>query len=319
MSMFATNGVTLRQIRAFIAVSKVGSFTQAADMIGLTQPALTSCVRQLEEQIGVALFDRTTRRVELTIFGEEFLPAAERIVRELETSMQALHALHSGRRGHVSLTSIGSIASSLLPLALGNFKAQHPEVGIELSEDHSEGVRRKVLEGEAEFGLSGVTEPVVDVDARPFFRDRIGLFCRRDHPLAQVGEPLTWSRVNGLEILNMGYEAQIRTVAEVEPDVALTLSTPTYKVRNTLAIVAMLREGRVVAALPNLSVPRSELSDIVFRPLSRPSLHREIYLCQHVRTRLSAAATALIAMIRDSAVAAGADVHPLVEPAKLAV
>ena len=311
MAAFTTNGITLRQIRAFIAVAKAGSFTHAAEMVNLSQPALTSCVRQLEEQIGVPLFERTTRRVEMTSYGTEFLPAAERIVRDLEASMQTLEAMHSGRVGRVSMASIASIASSLLPLTLAAFKARFPKVGIEISEDHSEGIRRKVFEGEAEFGLSGVTEPVVDVDARPFFRDRVGLFCRNDHPLAQSSEPLTWSDMSGLEILNMGFETQIRSVAEVLPDVANTLASPTYKVRNTLAIVSMLREGRMVAALPNLSIPRSELTDIVFRPLTGPILHREVFLCQHVRTKLSASANAFISLIRESAAAAGADLHPL--------
>lgn len=308
--MFTTNGITLRQIRAFIAVAKAGSFTHAADMVGLTQPALTSCVRQLEELIGVPLFERTTRRVETTRYGLEFLPIAERIVRDLETSMQALQALHSGHRGQVKMASIASIASSLLPHALAAFKSRYPDVGIEISEDHSEGIRRKVLEGEVEFGLSGITEPVAEVEAKPFFKDRIGLFCHRDHELAQARGPIGWSEMNGREILNMGYEAQIRAVAETFPDIALSLSTSPYKVRNTLAIVAMLRGGRMVAALPYLSVPRSELTDIVFRPLAQPSLDRAIYLCRHVRTQMSASATALIAMIRDSALAAGAEPNP---------
>ena len=255
MSGFAVSGVTLRQIRAFIAVAKIGSFTRAADAIALSQPALTTCIRQLEDQIGVSLFERTTRRVELTAYGMEFLPAAERVVRELDNAMSSLKAISTGRIGRVSMASIGSIASSLLPHALASFKNKYPLVGVDIGEDHSEGVRRKVFEGEAEFGLSGITEPFAEVEATPFFSDPIGVFCRADHPLAAVERPLRWADLSGREILNMGHETQIRSVAEYAPEVAIRLSSTAYKVRNTHTLIALLQQGGTIAALPRLSLP----------------------------------------------------------------
>jgi LysR family transcriptional regulator, carnitine catabolism transcriptional activator len=315
MSGLPVTGVTLRQIRAFIAVAKIGSFTRAADTIGLSQPALTACIRQLEDQLGVPLFDRTTRHVELTMFGSDFLPSAERIVRELDSAMMSLKAIGAGQSGRVSMASIGSIASSLLPRALASFKEKYPLVGVDVSEDHSEGVRRKVLESEAEFGLSGMTEPVPDVEAIPFFSDPIGLFCREDHPLAALERPLRWSDLSGLEILNMGHEAQIRSVAEHAPDVAILLSSTTYKVRNPHALVALLQQGNAIAAMPRLSIPDNKQEGWIFRTLSSPTLNREIFLCRHRRTTLSPSAKGLIAAIRDSAEVAGAT---LVESIELA-
>jgi DNA-binding transcriptional LysR family regulator len=265
----------------------------------------------LEEQIGISLFDRTTRRVELTTYGAAFLPVAERIIRDLESSMTAMRAMHDGSGGRVSMASIGSIASSLLPLALESFKANYPDVDIEVGEDHSEGVRRKVLEGEIEFGLSGVSDPIQDVEARPFFADPVGVFCRIDNPLARIDKRLCWADLNGMEIFNMGYDTHIRTVADVAPDIALTLSSTSYKIRNALTALSLIHGSGIVAALPRLAIPSGASNDIIFLPLCEPEIHREIFLCRHVRTTLSAAALALIASISSSAQQAGATLHPM--------
>ncbi|MFK8253033.1 LysR family transcriptional regulator [Ancylobacter terrae] len=309
MSVGSANGVTLRQIRAFISVARFGAFTRAAEAIGLSQPALTTCIRHLEEQLGVALFERTTRRVELTACGSDFLPAAERIVRELDGAMSSLRAIHAGQGGRVTMASIASIASSVLPEALAAFKARYPNVGVDVGEDHSEGVRRKVLEGEAEFGLSGAsTFEVPEIVTELLFSDPIGLFCRADHPLARLDRPLRWEDLSGQEIFNMGYETQIRSVAAVVPDVAIQLSSTAYKVRNTHSVMALIRQNDVIAALPLLSIPRSSLGELVFRPLTEPQLRRDILLCRLERTVLSVASRQLIAALLNSAEAAGAGV-----------
>ncbi|WP_201274232.1 LysR substrate-binding domain-containing protein [Microvirga brassicacearum] len=175
-------------------------------------------------------------------------------------------------------------------------------------------VRRKVFEREAEFGLSGMTEPVAEVEASPFFSDPIGVFCRADHPLAAVERPLCWADLSGREILNMGHETQIKSVAEYAPDVAIRLSSTAYKVRNTHTLIALLQRGGTIAALPRLSLPAGTHDDWVFRSLTEPAIDREIFLCRHRRTTLTASARALIAAIRDSAEIAGATLIEKCEP-----
>ena len=104
----------------------------------------------------------------------------------------------------------------------------------------------------------------------------------------------------------MGYETQIRSVAAVVPDVAIQMSSTAYKVRNTHSVAALIKQNDVIAALPLLSIPPSLLGDLVFRPLTEPQLRRDVFLCRHERTALSPAARRLVAVILDSAEAAGA-------------
>ena len=111
MSLKAASTVNLRHIRAFLAVAQLASFTRAADRLSLSQPALTICIRQLEDLVGVALFNRTTRRVRLTKAGEDFLPTAERLIHDFEAAIDDVRAIAERRHGRVSLATISLIAT----------------------------------------------------------------------------------------------------------------------------------------------------------------------------------------------------------------
>ena len=309
MDANAAQNITLRQIRAFIAVAREHSFTRAAEAVHLTQPALTSCIRQLEDRVGVTLFDRTTRQVTLSRYGEAFLPTAERIVHDLVAALAEVRGLQGGTMGKVAIATVPSIASSIMPRSLAAFSALHPKLGISLTEDHSEGVRRKVQEGEADFGFSGVTEPFADIDAIPMFYDMVGLFCHADDPLSKLDRPLVWADLAGREIFNMGYQTQIKEIIDVVPELEISFSQTAYRVRNTLTTLSMIRSRDAIAALPKLSIPPEALTDVVYLPLAGPELRRDIYLCRRIRTVLPGASLRLIEEIRGIAAETGATLY----------
>ena len=93
--------VTLRQIQAFLAVAELGTFTKAAERLHMAQPALSQLVRDLEQALGIRLFDRTTRRVELTEGGREFQGASAKIVHDLDLAIQNANDLAERRRGRI--------------------------------------------------------------------------------------------------------------------------------------------------------------------------------------------------------------------------
>lgn len=307
MSSGAAQAITLRQLRAFAAVARERSFTRAAEILHLTQPALTSCIRQLEDRVGSSLLDRTTRQVRVNRFGEALLPRIERLLNELDLGLEEVRSLREGSSGVIALATLPSIASSIMPQSVARYSQLLPGVGITMAEDHSEGVRRRVLEGEADFGLSGiVTEAFPDVVAEPLFYDTIGLFCHADHRLTRLERPVKWADLAGEEIFNMGYQTQIQEILDVVPELAISLSQTAYRVRNPLTTLSMIRSQRGIAALPRLSIPADALTDVVFRPLTGPELRREIFLCRRTGSMLTTAAQALIGEIVQSAVLAGA-------------
>src|SRR6188508_2060428 len=112
---------TLRQLRAFVSVARLGSFTRAARVLEISQPALTVQIRQLEEALGVRLLDRSTRSVSLSQVGREFVPVLERILDEINTFTSDARELTAGKRGLVTVAALPSICASLLPDAVAQF------------------------------------------------------------------------------------------------------------------------------------------------------------------------------------------------------
>lgn len=309
MPSSAALSITLRQIRAFVALAEEGSFTRAAEKMSLTQPALTNCIRQLEDHIGNPLFDRTTRQVQLNEYGRAFRSPAERILRDLDQSLQILQDIQAGSAGAISLATVPSIASSILPFALAEFARRFPAMGISLSEDHSEGVRRKVFEGEVQIGLSGQSDAIDGLDEIPLFSDNIGLFCLATHPLASLDRPLCWADLAGREIFNMGYQTQIQSVIDVVPELEISLSQTSYKVRNVMSTISLMRSRNALATLPLLSIPKEAQTDVVFRPLHDPVLRRDVYLCKRSDRQISPAARVLVSLICSAAERSGAILH----------
>jgi len=99
------NNTSIRHIRAFLAVARDGSFTRAAESLHLTQSTLTGTIKQLEEQAGLTLFDRTTRQVLLSGEGERFLPVAERLLSDFDTAMTDLRAVAEQQQGQVGIAA----------------------------------------------------------------------------------------------------------------------------------------------------------------------------------------------------------------------
>src|SRR5215831_8633209 len=110
--------VDLRRVRSFVTVARLRSFTRAAKILHVSQPALTVQIRSLEQHLKARLLDRTSRSVELTRAGSELLPRFERLLREAETLMTDLRDATSNSRGIVRLAALPSIASSILPDAI---------------------------------------------------------------------------------------------------------------------------------------------------------------------------------------------------------
>src|SRR3954463_12192752 len=126
--------VSLRQLRAFLAVARLGSFTRAAALLHLTQPALTVQIRQLEQVLGVRLLDRTTRSAEPTRVGEELAHALGPLLADLDAGLAGVRDLAARRRGLVRLAALPSVASTLLPTAIARLQARNPGIRVQMRE-----------------------------------------------------------------------------------------------------------------------------------------------------------------------------------------
>lgn len=189
----------LKAVRQFIAVVEEGSLRQAAQRLGVSQPALTKAVRRLEDETGVRLLDRSTSGVRLTAYGEAFLRHGRMLQATFAHASSELRALSSGAAGRVSVGAGPSWHRTLLPRAIILFRADHPQVRVTVRHGEDLGLKAMLREGRLDFVLTALPEPGTDddLDCRPLIHDPYRLFAKADHPLQRrpglpLAELLAW-------------------------------------------------------------------------------------------------------------------------------
>jgi DNA-binding transcriptional LysR family regulator len=142
----------IRQLSAFVAVAEEGAFTRAAERLGIVQPAVSQAVRRLEDELGIVLFERSSRRVTVTGAGEAFLPHARAVLGRLDDAARVASELAAGRGGVVRLaTALG--APELVHALLAEHRAAHPGVRVELRRSRRSPKLQAVLDGETDVAL----------------------------------------------------------------------------------------------------------------------------------------------------------------------
>lgn len=292
--------VTLKHLQAFVAVAEEGSFTRASQRLALSQPALTIQINQFEEQLGIKLFDRTTRRVNLTGSGEEFLPTARRLLEDFRNSVAEIRAVAERRRGRVSVAALPSIAMKVMPQVVARFTSMYPGVAVHLHDANSSGVQRRVRRNEVDFGLASMWEPDQDLEFAKVVRDPFGLVCRSDHPLAASTEPIAWRDLAETTFLGLAPDTGIRPLLYKVDDLPDNVRAPQFEMSNIATLEGMLAAGIGVSALPRLTVPDHHRADLVFRRLCEPGVTREICLITRRGRSLSPAAESMRELILET-------------------
>jgi DNA-binding transcriptional LysR family regulator len=204
-----------RQLAAFCAVVDRKSFSQAAERLGVTQPAVSLQVRALEERLGRQLLDRSGRRVEPTEAGKRLYRRAQRI---LQLEEQLLEDVAAGEGGPLTGTlAIGASTgpgAHLVPLLLCEFQREHPDLRVALSIWDTYAVIERVAEREVELGVVGARRPNRSLVFEPLTHDEIVLAVPPGHPAA--GGELSVEDLGELTLLVMQEGAGVRQVVEEE-------------------------------------------------------------------------------------------------------
>lgn len=291
--------ITVKHLRAFTSVARLTSFTRAAEELALSQPALTMAIRQLEDIVGASLFDRTTRRVTPTPEGSDFLPTAERLLREFDGALQEIRAAVRKRRGHVGIASVHSVATRILPAALREFTDAHPDVSLHLRDGNSTDVRRRVRENEVDIGIGGADGDGAELDFAPLFRDQMGLLARADHPLFRISRPLTWKDLAEHDFLGLAGDTGTRPILLKVPNLPPSVMSPRYEVSNNSTLKAMLEAGLGVTAVAALTGLVHKSDPLQFHTLSGPVTWRTVHLITRQGRTLSRAAGSIAALVAE--------------------
>jgi len=171
-------------IEAFVAVAESGGFTRAADVLHLSQPALSRRIALIEHELGQAVFERGRRGARLTDAGRIFLPHAQAALACLRDGAAAVRALEHGAAGSLTLAIVGTLASTGLAERLGRFRDANPALRVLLRTGNSTEVSALVRRGEAALGLRYFADPAADMVSRDLYREELVVVAPAGHRLA---------------------------------------------------------------------------------------------------------------------------------------
>jgi len=204
-----------RQLAAFCAVVERRSFSQAAERLGVTQPAVSLQVRALEKRLGTQLLDRSGRRVEPTEAGVRLYRGAQRLLSLEEQLLDELAGEGEGElAGELQLGASTGPAAIVVPLLLCEFQRAHPGVKISLTVSDTQSVVERVAARELELGIVGASRRHRAVRFEPFFDDEVILACPPGHPFA--GRTITLEELRGDSLIVMQEGAGVRQIVEDE-------------------------------------------------------------------------------------------------------
>ena len=291
----------LRQLAGFVAVARCGSFSAAARELAMTQPAFSQLIRQLEDAVGVRLFERTTRKVELTEAGTRFLAMVQRPLDDLEHAHVSMRDMASGRRGRIAFASLPSAAFAVATTALARFKAEHPGIHVRLIEAQNLDIVEKVLAREIDFGIGTLDAAHAELDFEPLLDDELVAVFPAGHAFAKAVS-VSWSSFAREPLVLLTGRSNVRAIVEQHFAAIGRTAEPVYEVAGMVTALAMVRAGLGVTAMPRIALGELNMNGLASARFAAPRPTRRIGIITRKNRKLSPAAHAYVALLfRESA------------------
>lgn len=285
--------MTLRQIEAFLMVADMRSFTAAGTALHITQSAVSNLIKDLEGQVGVPLFDRTSRFVSLSPDGREFYGLAQKAFHEFLLMEKYAGDLCSLRAGRVRIVGAPLIACTLLPLLLAHFTRAQPNIRVELVDQPMAQVQSSIQQGDAEVGFGPARHQEAGITAQHFFSTPVCMLSRPDHPLA--GRESTWAEVKKVPIVAVGRESVGYIAADVGPEQPFLIGHVVNQMPTAFALAAA---GCGVALAGRFSLLLARGYGLTATLLHEPVLQRKMLMYTPGLRKLSDAARAFVSFAK---------------------
>ncbi|MFE2187041.1 LysR family transcriptional regulator [Streptomyces sp. NPDC059455] len=288
----------LSQLAAFVAIADTGSFTKAADSLGVTQSAVSHAIRSMESELRIGIMRRDRGGVDLTEAGHRIVEHARSVLRHTDQIRLLVDDLSACRGGRLVIGTSQTFSVHLLPRLMARFLASHQDFDVKVREGKDEEIAEMLRARTVDVGF--VTLPKAGIRTIPLFQDELYAVLPVRHRLAArprlsapelAEEPLV--------VPADGVEPELRNLfraAETRMDIA-------YRIGDLQAVLAMVAEGIGVAVLPSLVLP-DPLPDICTVPLT-PATRRSLAIAVRNTSEESSAVTAFVSAARAVARDAG--------------
>lgn len=297
MSSGLGRSATVHELRAFLLTAQLRSFTKAAAVLHLTQPGLSMAVRQLETKLGVTLFERSRRTVELTPAGLAIRPSVERLIDNFDRTIGGMIEVAQGRIGRVAIACPEGVAARLFAPMIERFVVAHPDVSVSLFDGDATSVARLMHASICDFGLTGFWEPHQDFHFEPIAADRCCVVCTREHPFAALAS-VRPELLGSFPMVALNRDAGIRGLLERETVKIGTAISIQFEVARISTLLEMVRSSGYFAVVTELSLPVRLEKELASIPVNGPNWCYPIGLITPVRRLLMPAAGAFVARLR---------------------
>jgi DNA-binding transcriptional LysR family regulator len=279
---------TPRQLDAFIAVAELRSFSVAAGRVHLTASAVSQLIAELEAAVGFRLFDRSTRKVQLSSAGKEFLGSAHTALRQLRQAEAAASDIRNRAAGVVRVAAPMVIASVILPEAIKAYHQQRPKVVVRILDTAVEQLVDSIINGDADLAVGPDRTTGKEVTRTVLFGSPWVFWCAKTHPLARQ-RYLRWSDLKDQRLVAAGRDhelsvAQMRLSLPEEERV-----TPVEVVVNISTALGMARSGLAATLAPAYVEKMAKPMGLTHRRVIDPETIRQVCLYRPARRVMSPA------------------------------
>ncbi|HET6203252.1 MAG TPA: LysR substrate-binding domain-containing protein [Planctomycetota bacterium] len=270
---------TLRQLEYFVAVAEARSFRRGAEACGVTQPALSAQIQQLERTLGVLLFERAPRKVVVTPAGQDLLPKARRVLLDADELADAARVRAKPFSGTLRLGAIPTVAPYLLPSVLPRVRRRFPDLRLSVSEERTAGLVESLERGSLDLLVVALEARLEDAETLPLFPDPFHFASAPDHALARARQV----RLRDLEdeavlLLEDGHCLRDQVLSLCEKAGARECGD--FRASSLSTLVQMVLGGVGVTLLPEMAIPVETRGPVrlLVRPFAPPVPSRTIGL-----------------------------------------
>lgn len=285
--------ISQKKLSLFITTAKTGHITHASEMLGISQPTLTRALAKFEAELGVELFSRTTRRLNLTPEGLRFLPLAQRLLLQMEDACEVLHGHAHDITGRVSLTMGSTVGGTLMPPILKLFTRRYPSVRVRVVESYGLETTKAVRSGQVDVGIGTPQGDIAGLRCDLLLQAPLGIVYRPE--LFQIKDGSLETLAN-LPILKEGPNSSIIDLLRINGSPIVSMMSKGIDVTSLTMQLALVQAGLGVAVLSALAASHPQAAGLAFMPLV-PAIERPVFLLQRNDRPALPATDALVQMI----------------------
>ena len=289
--------VNLKVLSTFLAVAENESFRKAAEQTNISLPAVSMQIKQLEERLGVALLQRTTRKVILTQEGEKLMISTRKAMAEIDAALLSIEQAANAQQGNLVFACVPTVASTRLPALVTAFARDYPGISVGIRETAQPELLEAIRKREVDFGIGPMPEKMCEFECTALFEDPYVALVPEDHPLADKNgislRELTKISPSLLMLGSSQFQQQLNEVL-LKNKIGIERN---YDFTHVSTMAAMVEAGLGVGILPKVAVPRQTSLKVV--NIVRPVMSRTIAIISMRGHSLSTASQRFVDLCND--------------------